>query len=161
MDSPYSGMMPKSPAPHAGFIPGPTGGRTDAVPMKVQKGAYVIPSDLVSATGEGNSAAGAAKMSKMFSMEGAPYGAKAPKIKGRPLKTTKIIRQRFQDGGIMEDEAADILASDGEFIVPPSVVERIGGGSLDHGHDVLDSFVKQMRKQYIKKLSGLPPPKKG
>ena len=104
VDSPYSNVMPPSPAPHAGFIPGPTGGRTDAIPMSVKRQSYVIPADVVSGLGEGNSQAGAKKLSGMF---GAPYGAKASKIKGRPLKSTKMIRQRFQDGGmaVMEPPA--------------------------------------------------------
>lgn len=157
MDSPYANVMPKSPAPHAGFIPGSDGGRADTKPKTVEKGSYVLPSDIVSAAGDGNSIAGAAKLSKMFNT--GPFGVKTPKIKGRPLKTTKIIRQRFQDGGMMEGETADIMASDGEMILEPAtLIEKFG--DLDLAHEALDQFVLQMRKQNVKKLSKLPGPKR-
>ena len=158
MDSPYTNMMSKSPAPHAGFIPGPTGGRTDAVPMSVKQKSYVIPADVVSSLGEGNSEAGAKKLGSMFS---GPYGTKAPKIKGRAPRTTKMIRQKFQDGGMVDMEPpAEILASDGEYVLSPEQLEaRFGDASL--GHDAMDKFVEHVRKQTIKKLKHLPGPKAG
>ena len=158
MDTPYSGMMPKSQTPHSGFIPGPTGGRTDAVPMSVKQKSYVIPADVVSSLGEGNSEAGAKKLGSMFS--GGPYGAKVPKIKGRAPKTTKVIRQKFQDGGIVDMEPpAEIAASSGEYVVDPEQVAALGGGDTTHGHDILDALVKQIRQQTIKTLKRLPGPK--
>ena len=155
MDSPYSNVMPKS--PDSGFIPGQAGGRADTRPKTVERGSYILPSDIVSAVGDGNSIAGAAKLGKMFNT--GPFGAKTPKIKGRPLKTTKIIRQRFQDGGMMEGDTADIMASDGEVILDPAtLIAKFG--DLDLAHDALDQFVVQMRKQNVKKLSKLPGPKR-
>lgn len=157
MDSPYANVMPKSPAPHAGFIPGPTGGRTDAVPMSVKQKSYVIPADVVSSLGEGNSAAGAKKLGSMFS---GPFGTKVPKIKGRAPKTTKVIRQKFQDGGMVDMEPpAEIAASSGEYVVDPEQVAALGGGDTTHGHDILDALVKQIRQQTIKTLKRLPGPK--
>ena len=147
--------MPKS--PDAGFIPGTAGGRADTKPKTVERGAYIVPSDIVSAAGDGNSIAGAAKLGKMFNT--GPFGAKNPKIKGRPLKTTNIIRQRFQDGGMMEGDTADIMASDGEVILDPAtLIAKFG--DLDLAHDALDQLVVQIRKQNVKKLSKLPGPKR-
>ncbi len=158
VDSPYANVMPASPAPHSGFIPGPTGGRTDAIPMSVKRQSYVIPADVVSGLGEGNSAAGAKKLGSMF---GGPLGTKAPKIKGRPLKSTKLIRQKFADGGMADMEPpAEIAASDGEFIVNPEQVADIGGGNVEFGHEILDKLVEQVRKRTIKQLKLLPAPKK-
>jgi hypothetical protein len=37
---------------------------------------------------------------------------------------------------------------------------RIGNGDLETGHRVLDEFVKRMRKETVKTLQNLPPPKK-
>jgi len=60
-------------SPFVGPIMASGGGRTDDVPMHVPSGAYVIPADIVSHIGEGNSIAGLRLLSLMF---GAPWGAK-------------------------------------------------------------------------------------
>lgn len=49
-----------------GFVPGASGGRADAVAATLPEGAYVLPSDVVSAAGEGNSAAGAKALMHLF-----------------------------------------------------------------------------------------------
>jgi hypothetical protein len=152
--------------PHSGFIPGTGGGRADTVPMGVKKGAYVVPADILSGLGGGNSAAGANAMNKMFSM--GPYGTAMPKIgrASRPhfmgvQKTAKPIRQRFADGGMDMDQnpVADIVASNGEMVIPPEkLVEKFG--DLDYAHNTMDKFVEHVRKKTIKKLRKLPGPKK-
>jgi hypothetical protein len=53
-----------------------------------------------------------------------------------------------------------IVAAGGEYVIPPEDVVHIGGGDLDHGHKVLDAFVKKMRQKTIKTLQSLPGPKK-
>jgi len=53
-----------------------------------------------------------------------------------------------------------IVAAGGEYVIPPEDVVHIGGGDLDHGHKILDSFVKKMRQKTIKTLQNLPGPKK-
>jgi hypothetical protein len=57
-------------------------------------------------------------------------------------------------------DAVPIVAAGGEYVIPPEDVVRIGGGDLDHGHKVLDAFVKKMRQKTIKTLQSLPGPKK-
>lgn len=64
----------------------------------------------------------------------------------------------FADGGAAE--GVPIVAAGGEYVIPPEDVVHIGGGDLDHGHKILDSFVKKMRQKTIKTLQGLPGPKK-
>jgi hypothetical protein len=152
--------------PHSGFIPGTGGGRADTVPMGVKRQSYVVPSDVVSGLGGGNSAAGAAALNKLFGQ--GPYGAAIPKI-GRapkpsfikPAKTAKSIRQRFADGGMEEAEGpvADIVASHGEYVLSPAaLIAKFG--DVDKAHDILDAFVKHVRAKTIKKLKSLPGPKK-
>jgi hypothetical protein len=151
--------------PHSGFIPGTGGGRSDTVPMSVKKGAYVIPADIVSALGDGNSQAGASKLASKF---GAPYGAPMPKIGRAPKphfmgiqKTAKPIRQRFANGGIDGDQSsvADIIASHGEFVLSPEQLEA-RFGSLDLAHEAMDKFVENVRKKNAKISRKLPGPKK-
>jgi hypothetical protein len=52
------------------------------------------------------------------------------------------------------------MASDGEFIVSPDDVLKIGQGNLKQGHNILDRFIKEVRKKNIKKLKSLPGPSK-
>lgn len=64
----------------------------------------------------------------------------------------------FASGGATE--GVPIIAAGGEYVIPPEDVVHIGGGDLDHGHKVLDAFVKKMRQKTIKTLQSLPGPKK-
>ncbi len=128
-------------APKVGFVHGPTTGRSDKIPAKVQVKSYVIPADIVSSLGEGNSIAGATALNKLFQM--GPYGS---------------LKKRFADGGNVPE--ADIIISDGEYTVPPDKVAELGGSDVDQGHAVLDAFVKHVRQKTIKTLQKLPGPKK-
>jgi hypothetical protein len=53
-----------------------------------------------------------------------------------------------------------IVAAGGEYVIHPDDVVRIGGGNMDAGHKVLDSFVKKMRAKTVATLKSLPGPKK-
>jgi hypothetical protein len=58
---------------HRGPIHSTVAGRTDHLPMHVASGSYVIPADIISAMGEGNSMAGFKVAKSIFSIPG-PYG---------------------------------------------------------------------------------------
>jgi hypothetical protein len=64
----------------------------------------------------------------------------------------------FASGGATN--GVPIVAAGGEYVIPPEDVLHLGGGDLDHGHKILDSFVKKMRQKTIKTLQSLPGPKK-
>jgi hypothetical protein len=53
-----------------------------------------------------------------------------------------------------------IKISDGEFVLSPEQVARVGGGDVDKGHMILDRFVVDMRNHHIATLKTLPPPSK-
>lgn len=142
--------------PHVGPIHSPVAGRTDHLPMHVKSGSYVIPADIISAMGEGNTMAGFKNAKMLFGGQvykssgpdvtaGSPYGAELPKAAGGPAT----------DG-----ELVPIIAAGGEYVIGPENVMVIGGGDLDHGHKILDSFVKKMRAKTISTLKKLPGPKK-
>lgn len=64
---------------HAGPIHSAVAGRTDHLPMHVESGSYVLPADVVSAGGSGNTLAGFKVLRRTFGGEpygetGAPYG---------------------------------------------------------------------------------------
>lgn len=142
-------------------------GRTDHLPITVPAGAYVIPAQAVSHLGQNNTAAGLAKLDSMFGSSG-PYGVSAPKMPGA-MKPPRMGSPRlgpprlrkFADGGSAPTgEPVPIMAAGGEYVIDPSVVQNIGGGDIDFGHEVLDRWVENIRKQHIKTLSKLPKPAK-
>lgn len=118
---------------HAGVFPSAVPGRTDRLPVTVGTGAYILPADVVSALGEGNTLAG------VKALEGV-IGSHKP---------------RFASGG-----GVKIIAAGGEYAIPPDVVKKIGDGDMDKGHAILDQFVLNVRKKNIKTLKKLPGPSK-
>jgi hypothetical protein len=160
-------------APHTGMIHSAVPGRTDKISMNVKGGSYILPADIVSGVGQGNSMAGSSILNHFFKM--GPYGdamgkMATPKVNyGKPmnmkLPTMKIPTMKapkFAAGGV-EAESHDkvpIVAAGGEFSIPPEVVQRIGGGSMKKGHDILDHFVLHLRKKVVKEIKGLKGPKK-
>lgn len=119
---------------HAGLIKGPTGGREDAKPIKVPSGAYILPADIVSAAGGGNTEAGARAFQKML----------PPPRKGA-----------YAAGG-----EVPIAISDGEIVVSPDQVAALGHGDINAGHRALDAMVKRMRADHIRTLESLPGPQR-
>lgn len=117
----------------AGALRGKTPGRSDVLKISVPAESFVIPADIVSALGDGNTEAGFALLEEYFP---SPPVARA-------------------DGG-----KVPIIAANGEFVVGPEHVKRIGNGDLKRGHDGLDAFVKRLRKKTIAKLRKLPGPAK-
>lgn len=158
-----------------GMIRSVVPGRTDKIPMKVPGGSYILPADIVSGLGQGNSMAGAQALNKMFKM--GPYGAathglSTPKVNvGRPMaqKSALSIRQRFAEGGEMEaeapqpeatnDDGTPIIVAGGEYTLSPEVVRQLGNGDLKQGHDILDQLVLSIRKQTINEMRKLKGPK--
>ena len=118
---------------HVGPIHSNVAGRTDHLPINVPSGSYVIPADIISAMGEGNTMAG-------FKYANAVFGTQ----QNSP-----------------EHEPVEIVAAGGEYVITPeNVADRIGGGDVDAGHKNLDEFVKDYRAKTIKTLSKLPGPKR-
>ena len=124
---------------HTGAIKAPVAGRTDHLPMHGPSGSYVIPADIVSAIGEGNTAHG-------FDI------------------VDYMVKQRMASGGDVNEmgsgEPVAIVAAGGEYVIPPEAVIGFGGGDMDAGHKALDEWVKFERANTIKTLQKLPPPKK-
>ena len=157
---------------HTGPIKSAVEGRTDHLPMHVPSGSYVIPADIVSAMGEGNTMAGFRHIKLMFSgapypaqgtyvQGGGPYGGQLPAMGNRPslMKAPKPPMQSYRATG-GETGHVPIVAAGGEYVLSPEEVMWAGGGDLDIGHEVLDKFVERMRDQTIETLKGLPGPRK-
>ncbi len=103
-------------------------GRTDHLAIDVPAGAYVIPADVVSGLGEGNTAAGQQVLQRMF-----------------PTK-------RATGGNV------PIMAAGGEHVIHPDAVKVVGGGDINKGHSILDKWVVSQRKHIVKTMQKLPGP---
>jgi len=125
---------------HTGPIHSPVAGRTDHLPMHVHSGSYVIPADIISAMGEGNTMAGFRVANQLF---GPPQGI--PLGRARGGETGSLV---------------PIVAAGGEYVIHPEDVMRHGDGNLDEGHKILDSFVKKFRAKTVQTLKKLPGPAK-
>lgn len=102
-----------------------------------------------------------------FGLVGNAFGLKPAGQEGSPLnflegvlgpQPTDMPYSTKAAGGATD--GIPIVAAGGEYVIPPEDVVHIGGGDLDNGHKILDSFVKKMRQKTIKTLQGLPGPKK-
>ena len=125
-----------------GLIEDPTPGRTDRLPTDMPADSYVIPADIVSALGQGNTLAGGKILDAMFSRHRADGG----RLEGdRNTATTSRV---------------PVIVAGGEYTVSPDKVLSIGGGDHKSGHKVLDSFVKRTRLNSIQHLKRLPGPAK-
>lgn len=159
---------------HIGPINSVVAGRTDHLPMPVPSGSYVLPADIVSALGEGNTAAGFRVASILFgdAPEARKDGGVVEREKdmfdqpfrgsGRPYGSSKglpydVSTPRKAEGG---SASVPIVAAGGEFVISPEKVLEHGKGSLDDGHRILDEFVKRYRAKTIKTLRKLPSPAK-
>ena len=144
---------------HVGPIHSAVHGRTDHLPMHVPSGSYVLPADVVSSHGEGNTMAGFKVMRRLFG--GAPYGGHGGPYSqgagpyGEALQNSR--GGRAQDHG---DAGVPIVAAGGEYVLSPDQVRGVGGGDPDLGTKVLDEFVKRSRARNIKTLQRLPGPAK-
>jgi hypothetical protein len=156
------GMSPSAPGVssaklHVGAIHSPVAGRTDHLPMHVPSGSYVIPADIISAMGEGNTMAGFKIAEKVFSMSAQPYGAQSSPYGESESPYSAEMPSKASGGAV---EGVPIIAAGGEYVIHPEDVRNIGGGDMDSGHRHLDDFVKKMRAKTVATLQKLPGPKR-
>lgn len=143
---------------HVGPIQSVVPGRTDNHSMRVPAGAYVVNADSVSHLGQNNTQAGLSVLNQMFG-GGSPYGGKSMGIKRGPGIPRPPKAMKFAEGGAPSgEEDVEIKAAGGEYVIPPQAVAEVGGGDLQRGHEILDHWMQQLRKDHIKTLQRLPGP---
>ena len=122
-----------------GLLKSPVAGRTDRLPIHVLEDSYVIPADVVSGWGQGNTDAGAKLLDNMF---------------------MNHIQTHMAKGGAATRRQIPIVAAGGEYIVHPSAVSAIGGGDIRKGHVILDKMVRSKRSRTARHMQRLPGPRR-
>lgn len=155
-----------------GLINSMGAGRTDIHNMNVPSGSYVMPADVVSGLGEGNTMAGANVIDKM--MHSMPYGIQEAKLgHGRgppPAPAFKLYNsppalpasETEKRGGAPKSnhgEPVPIVVAGGEVLLHPgTIIQKFG--DLKKGHAILDKFVLNARKKNIEDTKKLKGPKR-
>lgn len=141
---------------HTGPIHSPVAGRTDHLPAEVPDGSYVLPADIVSALGEGNTMHGFRVIKRMFS--GIPGGGNASAVPYGGGLMPYGGREPHASGGATR--GVPVVIAGGEHVLAPHEVAFAGGGDQKLGHDVLDELVRQVRAKNISTLQKLPGPRR-
>lgn len=136
-------------------------GRTDKHLTHVPSGSFVIPADIVSGHGEGNTLAGMNTLQKLFKMGG--HSGNPSAIPGANSTIKKLAQ-----GGSPSDKhvgkPVKVVLAGGEIVVPPENVhetmERICKKkmTLSECHKAMDAWVLKQRKKLRKTLAALPGP---
>lgn len=150
--------------PHTGgFLNSSIAGRTDRIPQAVAADSYVIPADVVSGLGQGNSLAGADILNKALHM--GPYGttATAHSAHSSIPRAPAPFRDTGQGASLAKGGVSShvpVIVAGGEFIIPPHIIARLGDGDMRKGHRIMDEMVRRVRVHTAKKIAKLPAPKK-
>jgi hypothetical protein len=167
-----SGATPPSPG---GFLHTAGPGRSDNLNIHPHADSYVLPADVVSGMGEGNSLAGAKALETTFNGSTGPGGIPMPTAThtGHRMGAPRLGAGGFghgmphAKGGETNDNDADdkpqtvpIQAAGGEYVVTPEQVRALGHGDVDRGHKILDAFVLHVRKRTVGEMQKLKGPVK-
>jgi hypothetical protein len=156
--------IPKPPGMH--LIQSGVPGRTDRIPMRARTGSYILPADVVSGLGQGNTMAGARMWGQMIGHSIGPMGIqnaiKARAFKAAPLRMRVPgpgTKGSFADGGTIDgDEYTPIVTAGGEVVVDPEIVHELGWGDPEEGKRILASATMNVRKHTIQHTKTLPRP---
>ena len=118
----------------SGLVKAVSPGRADAVHTHVPRGGYVVPADVVSGLGQGNTIAGARRITRTIKTAGS-----------------------FRNGG--QVESVPVRLSGGEFYIHPHHLAAIGRGSLERGSAMMDGVVAQTRHANAHRALTAPPPR--
>lgn len=136
-------------------------GRTDSHATHVPSGSYVIPADIVSGRGQGNTLAGTKALERLFRLGRKPARALKPRRPNRPsgLAFGGSPELLAEEESVTETPVRVNLAG-GEIVVPPESLQEVVHPDLKIAHEIMDAWVLQERKNLRKELAKLPGPVK-
>lgn len=130
---------------NGGLLHSEGAGRTDILNRSVTAGSYVIPADVVSALGDGNTMAGAKVLDQMMGP-----------AQQKPSQFMNVPQPNY---AMPEKKSVPVVMAGGEYVISKeAIIAKFG--NLDAGHDALDEFVRAVRAKNVKKLKSLPGPRK-
>ena len=157
---------------HAGPVLSSVPGRTDRHNLMVPSSSYVVPADVVSGRGQGNTLAGANFFQQAFHMgpygSGASMGIKHGMGAPRPPKPMGMMHSGGGKGGDNKiGTPVQVVVAGGEVIIPPDkLMEGLHGllgympKDIKHAHRLMDAWMIHERKNLRKTLAKLPGPAK-
>lgn len=139
-------------------------GRTDAHKGAVASGSYVVPADIVSGRGQGNTLAGMNVLQRMFKM--GPYGTSPGMIRpgntmprtGGMMKMPRMAYAGGGKGGHHVGKPVPVNLAGGELVIPPENLMAVVHPNLKHAHAIMDKWVLKEREKLHKTLKKLPGP---
>lgn len=156
MEVPWFERREENSQPGTGFLNSSVAGRTDRLPVAVAADSYVIPADVVSGVGQGNSLSGARLLNE--ALKTGPWGTAINHVGAHSNAPRPPKPEYDKKGGTTHH--MPIMVAGGEYTVPPEVVKRLGGGDKTKGHRLLDEMVKRVRAHTLKTIRTLPKPKR-
>lgn len=152
------GLGPLNPV-NNGLLSSKTAGRTDRLPTAIAPGSHIIPADVVSGLGQGNSIAGGHILDNVF----AHHLHSVFRHNLTPNASAHI--KGLAKGGKVKH--VPVILAGGEYHVSPEIVKAIGASDTkdksmsdaEKGHKYLDKMIHNVRQHTIKTLKTLPPPK--
>jgi hypothetical protein len=126
------------PIQEEGLVDSATPGRADLLHVRVRRGSYVIPADVVSGVGQGNTDAGVRILESRLSSGELPGLAR---------------------GGLAAADLVEVRLSGGEYVLNPETVEVLGQGHHEAGAKRLDGFIARVREHVMKKAATMPAPR--
>lgn len=155
-----------------GFLAGTSGGRQDKIETTAPGGAYVLPADIISGLGEGNSLAGARIMQEALGT--GPHGTPLPRgARGRgPPRPPREAPASYGNAGYGSQYAkggstgeTPVALSHGEFVLTAqqaiALAEKVSDGvklTYNQAKRVLDKWVVHERRRHVDQLKKLEPP---
>lgn len=119
------------------YFKGNTKGQDDKIPTTLQEGDFVIPADVVSHAGDGNSEAGAKHFDTLL------------------RNTDKMANKSLTKNKNMKVQKIPAYVGHGEYVIPGNAVAR-WNTKRHSGANFLDNLIKNVRKSKGSK-TGLPP----
>jgi hypothetical protein len=127
--------------------------------MRARSGSYVLPSDVVSGMGQGNTNAGAKMWGNLIAHSIGPMGIQNA-IKQRSMPSARLrmtgTTKTFAGGG--SSEYTPIITAGGECLVDPEIVCELGDGDPEKGKKILAASAMMVRDHYLKHGKALPRP---
>lgn len=158
------GRMEDTGSAHYGLLHSSVPGRTDRIATSPAADSFVVPADVVSGLGEGNTLSGAHVLDIM--LHTGPYGTPLPRLSieshnVHPVSMSLPFSPQSRGGVTGEHHRQEpIIVAGGEYVVPPEALKRLGKGDIEKGHRIMRALCKKVREHTVTDIKKMPEPVK-